>query len=187
MRSALWKKKTKLRAALDIAETVCITFILSVLLLTLIFRTGYVHGSSMEPTAYEGDRYIISALFYTPKQGDIVVFLPDIVGEDKLYVKRIIATEGQRVQIKKDDTLTYRVYIDGIMLDESYLDTNQITYPPSGQEELDITVPEGQIFAMGDNRLLSNDSRAIGCVDKRRIVGRVLFRFYPFNKIGIVR
>lgn len=187
MASALWKRKAKLRAWLDIAETVCITVVLSILFLTLLFRTGYVHGSSMEPTAYEGDRYIISDLFYTPKQGDIVIFSPDIEGEEKLYVKRVIATEGQRVQIKKDSSETYQVYVDEQKLDESYLASGQITYPPSGQEEFEVTVPAGQIFTMGDNRLRSNDSRAIGCVDVRRIVGHALFRFYPLNKIGTVK
>ena len=192
MASGLWTRKANLRSRLEIADAICITIIASILFLTLIFRTGYVHGSSMESTIHEGDRYIISNLFYKPKQGDIVVFLPDkeqtnAYDNEKLYVKRVIATEGQRVQIKKDATATYKVFVDNVEINEPYLDDDQVTYPPVGQEEMDITVPDGYIFALGDNRKNSNDSRAIGCVDERRIIGHVIFRFYPFNQIGPVR
>lgn len=184
---------------LEIIETLLVAAVAAVLILTLIFRTGFVSGQSMANTMHNNDRYIVSNLFYTPKAGDIVVFEPDpeqigkaAGSEETLYVKRVIATEGQHLQIKKDETGNYAVYVDGKKLQEDYLDEWQTTLPnpylsaQSTQDDLDIIVPEGQFFAMGDNRLNSKDSRIIGCIDNRRLVGKVLFRFYPFDKIGFI-
>ena len=148
----------------------------------------------MKSTMEQNDRYIVSNLFYTPATGDIVVFEPDLSESDridnneKLYVKRVIATEGQRLQIKKDDNNNYAVYVDGNKLEEDYLDEGQETKPNpyTSLEELDIVIPEDHFFAMGDNRKISKDSRIIGCIDNRRLLGKVLFRFYPFNQIGFV-
>lgn len=167
----------------DIAEAIIVAIVASVLILTLVFRTGYVDGSSMEDTMHENDRYIVSGLFYTPKQGDIIVFQPNIADEEKkLWVKRVIATEGQTVFI---DPADHSVYVDNVKLNEPYL--TQQTNP--GGTENPMTVPPGYIFVMGDNRGVSRDSRdaTVGCIDTRRIVGRVLFRFYPFNKIGSIK
>lgn len=167
----------------DIAEAIIVAIVASVLILTLVFRTGYVDGSSMEDTMHENDRYIVSGLFYTPKQGDIIVFQPNIPNEEKkLWVKRVIATEGQTVYI---DPVEHTVYVDNVLLNEEYI--SQPTVP--GMTENPIIVPEGYIFILGDNRGVSRDSRdaSVGCMDTRRIVGRVLFRFYPFNKIGSIK
>ncbi len=191
MASRLFQKKAKLRSVFDIIDVICITLVVSVLILTLIFRVGCVQGQSMEPTMYEGDQYIISNLFYTPKQSDIIVFLPDLTSEgdsanEKLYVKRVIATQGQRVQIQKDETGTFRLYVDGQLQQEPYLDENQVTRPPVGQDQLDVTVPQGYVFVLGDNRINSNDSRTIGCIETGRIVGKVVLRFFPFQRFSFM-
>lgn len=185
-------KKEFIDDFLDIAECVIVAIVAAILILTLLFRTGYVDGESMLTTMSDSDRYIVSNLFYTPKAGDIVVFEPDLTESDgienneKLYVKRIIATEGQRLQITKDENDKYAVYVDGQKLDEPYLDDWQITYPRSQELEQGITIPDGHFFAMGDNRIYSKDCRIIGCVDNRRLLGKILFRFFPLDKIGFI-
>lgn len=117
--------------------------------------------------------------------------MPDLTSEgdsanEKLYVKRVIATQGQRVQIQKDETGTFRLYVDGQLQQEPYLDENQVTRPPVGQDQLDVTVPQGCVFVLGDNRINSNDSRTIGCIETGRIVGKVVLRFFPFQRFSFM-
>ncbi len=165
----------------DAIDVVVSAFVLGVLIFLFCFRTVGVFGSSMEQTLLEGDRLVISDLFYTPKQGDIVVVRKLSYKQDAI-VKRVIAMEGQTVDIDFDAGV---VYVDGVALDEPYTNT-----PTNVREDFSgpITVPEGCVFVMGDNRNRSSDSRtnAIGCVDTRLIVGRVLFRLLPFSKFGSV-
>ena len=177
------KKKNPAAFFIDIAEAVITAIVAAIFIITLICRIGYVSGDSMLSTMYHGDEYIVSNLFYTPKAGDIIVFQPETEEDGRtLYVKRIIAL---------NESNEYAVYVDGVELEEPYLDEHQITYP-SGYpptedfEQLHVQVPQGYVFVMGDNRLESKDSRAIGCIDVRRIVGKVLLRFYPFDKFGTV-
>ena len=174
-----------------IVDILVTSVVAAVFLLTLIVRTGYVDGASMAPTMLDGDRYLVSGLFYTPKQGDIIVFQPEdnaatrryIHGENKLLVKRVVATEGQVVDI---DDQTHQVLVDGVVLSEPYL-TGNITYKrPDSSVVYPFEVPTGHIFVMGDNRLESVDSRQLGSIDIRTILGKVFVRFFPFDKIGAV-
>jgi len=167
-----------LASVVEMVELVVCALVAAILVLTLICRTGVVDGSSMAPTMHGGDRYIISDLFYTPEQGDIVVFRPDIEGKEELWIKRIIALEGQTVYIDPND---FRVYVDGQPLDESYLPPSVGTYPHTTANP--ITVPEGHVYVLGDNRGVSHDSRYedLGCVSLSRLAGRVIVRFWPFS------
>lgn len=178
------QKGSLLRDFIEIIDAVVVAVVAAVLILSLVFRTGYVDGPSMTSTMLDGDRYIVSGLFYTPKVGDIVVFQPEANRNDySLWVKRVIATEGQTVNINGDGY----VYVDGIKISEPYLDEHQITYPKSySKVTFPLTVQPGEVFVMGDNRLDSKDSRDIGCLDTRKILGRVLFRFYPVDKFGAI-
>lgn len=178
------QKGSLLRDFIEIIDAVVVAVVAAVLILSLVFRTGYVDGPSMTSTMLDGDRYIVSGLFYTPEVGDIVVFQPEARNHDySLWVKRVIATEGQTVNINGDG----KVYVDGVQIAEPYLDEHQITYPKSySKVTFPLTVQPGEVFLMGDNRLDSKDSRDIGCVDIRKILGRVLFRFYPIDKIGVI-
>lgn len=196
--------KKPIRDFFDIFEAIVLAIIASLFIMTFLFKTGYVDGHSMDTTMADGDRYFVSDLFYTPARGDIIVFEPDLraIGDtsDVLYVKRIIAVAGDHLEIKSDDGQNYLVYLNGQVLKEEYLDDFQQTRPAdrvlegantlqtdkNGNPCVDITVPDGYVFVMGDNRLNSQDSRVIGCVDTRRIAGKVLLRFFPFDKFGKV-
>ena len=130
---------------------------------------------------YEGNKMLVSNLFYTPKAGDIVVFRNvDENGTEKALVKRIIATEGQEVNIDFDNGT---VFVDGVPLDEPFV------AEPIYKSKQDFigpkTVPEGCVFVLGDNRNSSHDSRSndIGMVDARLIIGRVYAVVYPIGEI----
>lgn len=160
-------------------QCLIIALIVCVLIFVFLFRLVDVVGDSMNPTLENGDKMVVSNLFYTPKQGDIVIFRKDDYKETAL-VKRVIATEGQTVEI---DFYRGEVYVDGVLMDEPYIaepTRNQIDFKGA------MVVPEGCVFVMGDNRNNSTDSRdsRIGMVDTRMIIGKVLFTVFPFNHAG---
>lgn len=167
--------------ALDWLQCIVSALVAAILIFTFIARTITVVGSSMVPTLEEGNLLIVSRLFYEPKYGDIVVLRKASFMSDPI-VKRVIATEGQTVDI---DFQAGVVYVDGVALDEPY--TNAPTLEPENFTE-PVTVPKGHVFVMGDNRNRSTDSRSasVGCVDNRYIIGRALLRIAPLNKFGRV-
>ena len=162
----------------------CIIFALVFCVLLFVFAVRMVNvvGHSMVPTLEQSDKVVISNLFYHPKQGDVVVLRKQTLMQEPI-VKRIIATEGQTVDIDFDDGV---VYVDGKALDEPY-----VNEPVHDRENFEgkITVPEGCVFVMGDNRNASTDSRdaRLGCVDTRNIMGRVYFTLFPVKNIGVVK
>lgn len=165
----------------DWIEAFVKALVLVVLLLTFVFRIVGVDGSSMFPTLQDGERVIISNLFYTPQRGDIVVIAqPNFT--NKPIIKRIIAVGGDTIDINYD---TNQVIVNGKVIDEPYL---QERMQQTGDIPLPVTLKEGELFVMGDNRNGSTDSRSslIGIIDERYVVGRFLFRIFPFYKIGTV-
>ena len=164
----------------DWMQSLVFALIISIIVFIFIFRIVDVSGDSMNPTLINGDKLVVSDVFYKPKQGDIVIFRKDEYKAEAL-VKRVIATEGQTIEIDFDRG---RVYVDGELLDEPYIaepTRNQLDF--QGPQ----TVPEGCVFVMGDNRNASSDSRRaeIGMVDERLIVGKVLLRIFPLDSIGV--
>ncbi|MBR5542985.1 MAG: signal peptidase I [Oscillospiraceae bacterium] len=162
-----------------------ITVILTavILLFIFVFRIVGVDGESMEPTLHDRDWLVISDLFYEPEQGDIVVLAKKSFLEGKMIVKRVIATEGQEIDI---DFQRGVVYIDGREIDEPYIADKtrrqfDMTFP--------ITVPEDCVFVMGDNRNHSADSRdaSLGMVHKSNIHGRLILRILPLSGFGKVK
>ena len=159
----------------------CIVTALVACILIFVFlgRTIEVQGPSMQQTLIEGDRLIVSNLFYTPQYGDIVVLRKQSFKEDPI-IKRVIATEGQTVDI---DFASGIVYVDGVALEEDY--TASLTFDPEDFVG-PVEVPEGHIFVMGDNRNHSTDSRdaRIGVIDRRYVIGKALLRVTPLEKFG---
>ena len=165
----------------DWLRCIVTAIILCVLVFIFAARIVGVVGSSMVPTLHEGDRIITSNLFYKPKQGDIVVFRKDSF-DDRALVKRVIATEGQTVDIDFEQGI---VYVDGAPLKEDYVNAPTVRELDFDDE---ITVPPGCVFVMGDNRNESTDSRseALGCVDTRYLIGRGYIVFLPIRDFKLL-
>lgn len=174
----------------DWLQCIVSAILCGILIFVFVGRVIGVEGSSMLNTLQDTDKIIMSNLLYKPKYGDIVVLKTDTFGDTPL-VKRVIATEGQTIDI---DFSTGAVSIDGRIIEEYYI--RELT-----TEKLDfdgpVTVPKGDVFVMGDNRNASTDSRSslVGLVDTRQILGKVLFILIPgknvdgtrsYNRIGSV-
>ena len=163
---------------------ICIrSFIFVVLIFSFVFRTVGVEGHSMDNTLDHKDRLIIfSPTLRKPKVKDIVV-LNTVDTLDSFIVKRIIAVEGQTIDMKKNES-HYDVYIDGVKIDEDYI-KEPIDLDNIGNLKYPITVPKGYVFVMGDNRNDSKDSRALGLINIEKIKGVVFARFLPLRSIKI--
>ncbi|EJX02383.1 Peptidase S26A, signal peptidase I [gut metagenome] len=159
-----------------------LVFAVAVLVLVFAFcvRIVVVSGHSMDSTLTEGDRLLVQSTLYKPHHGDVVV-VDGYTDYGKPLVKRVIAVGGDVVDIDPNQGL---VYVNGEALKEPYL--NDGTTLGTGDTEFPITVPEGTLFLMGDNRQHSTDSRdsSIGCIDERDILGKVLVRLFPIEKFG---
>lgn len=150
---------------------------ISVLVATLWMPVLKIYGSSMDPTLENG-QIVVSIKTKKLKSGDVVAFWQG----NKLLVKRVIASPGQKVDIDVNG----KVFVDGRAISESYLDSESL-----GNTDIDFPhqVEESRWFCMGDNRESSIDSRSavIGDISKEQIEGKVLFSVWPLNKIGIVK
>ncbi len=171
------KKLTRAQSFFKDIRDVLVIVCVFMLVYMLLFRNVVVVGSSMYDTLQEGDYLIIlnNLVYREPKQGDIIVASKDSFRGGECIIKRVIATEGQLIDI---DFHTGTVYVDGKALDEPYLYT-----PTTGSAEMTfpLLVPEGCLFVMGDNRKDSMDSRdpQIGLIDQREILGRAIFLMLP--------
>lgn len=170
-------QKQKQNGVYEWCET--IVFAISAALVILVFGFGFsrVNGSSMFPTLVEGEQVLTCSFLYHPERGDVIT-TDALIPYGKPLVKRVIAVEGDTVWI---DGSTGSVYLNGELLDEPYLSEGTLTLPDDRTEEF--TVPEGKVFVMGDNRGASLDGRsaAIGFIDERDIIGKVLFCVSPFS------
>ena len=166
------KSQKSVDSVYDIASIIVSAILLVGAIFTFSFKISNVSGESMENTLKHGDRLIISSIVNDVEYGDVIVTSqPNAYA--KVLIKRVIAVEGQTVWF---DETTNKVVVDGKILDEPYI-----------KEEMNFlssmfniyTVPEGKVFVMGDNRNNSADSRdtAVGMIDKRYIVGKVVYRF----------
>ncbi|MBP3695923.1 MAG: signal peptidase I [Clostridia bacterium] len=171
------EKTTFTSMAFDIVSIMATAVVAVGLCFVCLFRTIQVSGSSMFPTLYDGEQIILQSVYTKPQNGDVVVtaqpnaspFIEDVL------VKRIIATEGQTVKLERnDDGYTFSVYVDDVKLDEPYINEPV-------ERTLDywkpVTVPEGYVYVMGDNRNDSSDSRDddIGMIREEYIMGKVVY------------
>lgn len=199
-------KRRMIDTVFDFVELFVFTLVTVLVITSFFVRQSVVDGVSMQNTLHGGDNLLISDFMYEPKAGDIIV-CEDFSKFNKPIVKRVIATEGQTVRFTADT-----VYVDGVALDEpyvylsnpaafSYLDSFAFYYNLRddfwAKDEkyglnyvedayYEITVPEGELFVMGDHRDMSEDSRARGTMKVDSVLGKVLIRFYPFDLFGAV-
>lgn len=174
---------------MDILETVLVSMFVILLVFGYCMRPVTVEGRSMVPTLHDQDRLVMYRLFYKPHVGDIVVIndqeghVLDENGEvvlsgyslNEYIIKRVIAVGGQTIRI---DASLGEVYVDGVKLDEPYV--NELTFSDDRAFTYPLTIPEGYIFVMGDNRNRSTDSRSssVGLVSTADVMGKAYFRYY---------
>ncbi len=164
----------------DLVSVILSAVVAIMLIFTFVFRFVGVVGSSMEPNLSENDWLLVSAISNRAKYGDVVIVTqPNDFNEP--IVKRVIATENQEVDINFE---TGDVFVDGKKLDEPYI---QGSTTDKFEVDFPVTVPEGHVFVMGDNRNHSSDSRSskIGFIDENYILGKVKLRVFPFGKFAV--
>lgn len=199
------KEKSIGREIFEWVYSIVIAIVIAFLIKGFVFDLVKVEGGSMDSTLADGQRLIVTELGYKnrARNGDIIIldstyknreaFLSHYSGMEKLikrfslpaeykkkyYVKRIIATEGQTVEITDG-----KVFVDGNELSEDYI--QGVTYAPTADYK--VTVDEGCVFVMGDNREHSSDSRnpVVGQIPTKAILGKAQFRLFPFSKWGSV-
>ena len=188
------KQTAKGRDLYEWVQSLVGSVLVVVAIFTFVIRMMGVDGHSMLNTLQHGDRLLVvnSLLYHDYKYGDIVILRKDGVFDDDPIVKRVIAVEGQTVDIDFTEGI---VYVDGEALEEDYI--REPTYIAEGTE-FPLTVPEGSIFVMGDNRNGSSDSRdyRLGTVDTRYVIGKAAFLIFPgpdyetekrdFKRIGVI-
>ena len=163
-------------------EALISALVLMVALFSFFFRIIQVDGASMNPTLWDGDKLIVWGAGYTPQRGDVVI-VDDYTTYGRPLVKRIIAKGGDTISI---DYTSGTVSVNGEVLQEYYIaEPTFLGY----DVQFPYTVPEGQLFLMGDNRNASLDSRSssIGCIAEEDILGKVLFCFLPLEDAGVVK
>ncbi len=164
--------------------TLIIAILLALIIRIFIAEPRYIPSDSMFPTVQQGDRLVIEKVsyhFHSPQRGDIIVFQPpsqlQMQGyeQNQAFIKRAIALEGDIISVQNGV-----VIVNDRPLQENYIaELPQYNLPP-------VRVPEGKIFVMGDNRNNSNDSHIWGFLPEKNIIGRAVFRFFPFSRFGSV-
>ncbi|MEX2160478.1 MAG: signal peptidase I [Anaerolineales bacterium] len=164
------------RILVEVIETI-------VLALALFFAINFitarirVEGSSMEPNFHDGDYVIVNRLAYSLgeiQRGDVIVF-PYPLNPEEDYIKRVVGLPGDHVAMYSGV-----VYINGQSIDETYVNDAAV------RDLAELIVPEGHVYVLGDNRNASSDSRTWGPLPVADIIGKAVFRYFPFNTIGVV-
>ena len=204
------EKPRRIDSIFDFVELFVFTLAAVFIITSFFFRYSKVDGDSMQNTLQDEQLLLLSNLFYNPKPGDIVVVQDKAIeikyNLDGPIVKRVIAVGGQTVRVTPT-----AIYVDGVMLDEDYVFTGDYYDKQTGSREYkyditpsvalldpdlnlkskvgedgyyEITVPDDEIFVMGDHRNNSKDSRTIGTLHEDAIIGKVILRLYPFDQFG---
>ena len=168
----------------DFLQTLVVFGAIFAIIYLFVAQPHKVSGQSMFPNFHNGDYILtdkISYRFYPPKYGDVIV-LRNPRNESQDFIKRIIALPGQTIKVENTS-----VYVNGLKLDERYLPSGTPTRGGSFLRDGEIvTVPEDQWVVIGDNREHSSDSREIGPIPQKQIIGRVFFRYFPLNALGLI-
>ncbi len=171
----LVKTNTGTYMVFDWIKSIILAIFLVIILLAFFFRIVNVDGPSMNNTLADGDKLFVTSFLYTPQNGDIVIISH---GQhlDEPIVKRVIATEGDKLKIDFDNE---KVYVNDKVLNEPYVSSQIIP----GDAVIPEVIPKGKVFVMGDNRKDSLDSRynRVGLIDTDDVIGKVQYRLFPFD------
>ncbi|MEZ5239828.1 MAG: signal peptidase I [Microthrixaceae bacterium] len=176
-------ERSPLRNALEWAAVILGAVLVALLVRNFVVQSFQIPSGSMHPTLVEGDRVLVNRLSYRLhdiNRGDVIVFerpesAPAAPGEPEDLIKRVIGLPGETVSESDGNVL-----IDGVELSEPYLEPGTLT----GDLPEPVTVPEGEVFVMGDNRGNSSDSRFIGPIDEDLVVGRAFAIIWPPSRIS---
>lgn len=185
-------KKSIVTNVFEWLDVVVASVVVVVVLFTFVFRMVAIDGDSMNNTLFNGERVIISNMFYEPKRGDIVVISRNTENSSETdsykepIIKRVIAIEGDKVDIDFDKGI---VYVNDKALKEDYIKEPTFTGRGDGYVDFPLVVKENCVFVLGDNRNNSTDSRSKtigdnGQVNVKYILGRAILRIFPLNKFG---
>jgi len=166
------------RALLEIVQALALAVVISVVLNLFIVQVTEVRQRSMESTLLQSDRVLVSKVDYHfggPQAGDIVVFNPTTDVQIP-YVKRVAAVAGDTVDLRSG-----RLYVNGQPRD--FVGAHGVTNAQSPEIRYPLTIPAGYFFALGDNREASSDSRSFGPQPYDRIIGKVILRFWPLDRL----
>ena len=170
--------KSLTKTIIEFLSVIATSLVAIMIIFTFVFRIVGVSGPSMMNTLNDGDWLIVSAFITEPERGDIVI-ITQPNAYDEPIVKRVIAVGGDTIDI---DFRTGTVMVNDKVIDEPYLGSATLT--DEGAWQYPLTLNEGQVFVMGDNRQHSSDSRSpeICLIDENYILGQVLFRFSPISE-----
>lgn len=170
----------------ELLKIVTISLVIIIPIRQFLIQPFYVKGASMEPNFHDHEYLIIDEISYQVKdvkRGEIIVFRYPR-NPDEFFIKRVIGLPGEKVQIQEGNVFIYNsANPNGVALDEPYLANETKTYGISDSEI--VTLGKDEYYVLGDNRNSSKDSRSFGSVNKNFIIGKVLLRGWPFNRIKI--
>jgi signal peptidase I len=176
--------KRALASFFDFLQGIVVVMAILVMIYLFIMSPQEVNGQSMEPNFHNSEYILTNKVAYKyrqPLRGDVVIF-KSWKNKDIDYIKRVIALPGETVELKKN-----AIYVNGQKLDEPYLTEGIIIFGGSFlKENQAIVVPENTVFALGDNRPHSSDSREFGPVPMENIIGVVIMRYWPFSEFGTI-
>jgi len=163
----------------EVLQALITAGILAFIIRAFLITPFYIPSRSMEPTLYPGDRILVNRLAYRfgePQRGDVLVFRYPL-DPSRDYIKRVIAVGGDTIEARQN-----RIYVNGQALEESYVPPG-VVYNDFGP----IKVPPNTYFMMGDNRNISADSRVWGPLERKLIIGKAVFIFWPLNRLGFIK
>jgi signal peptidase I len=170
--------------AWEVIKTVLISLAIILPIRYYLVQPFFVKGPSMESNFLNNDYLIVNEIGYRfedPQRGDVVIFRYPL-DTKQFFIKRIVGLPGETVEVRDNSVIIYnKQNPGGLILKEDYLDASQQTLGNSR-----IRMDDDEYFMMGDNRLMSHDSRAFGPVKKTFIIGRAMLRLYPLNRIGTI-
>lgn len=176
--------KRAINAFFDFLQGIVVFMSVLVMVYLFIISPQEINGASMDPTFHNGELILTNKIAYKfgdPKPGEVIIFKSP-KNKEIDYIKRIIGLPGDTVKLENS-----KFYINNIPLEEAYIAPDVITqagsYLHEGEE---ITVPEGYVFVVGDNRPHSSDSREFGPIPFEDIIGKALVRYWPITRAGLI-